>query len=154
MAVAANWEASNATGINGNQADNSIPQAGAVYIFTRNGGTWRQQAYLKASNTGEAGEAGDGDQFGFSLALSDDGNTVAAGAIAEDSNATGINGNQADNSANSAGAVYVFARTGTTVVAAGVHQVLDAAGGGRERRPVWLLGRAECERKHAGDRCL
>ena len=114
MAVAANWEASNATGVNGNQADNSIPQAGAVYIFTRNGGTWRQQAYLKASNTGEAGEAGDGDQFGFSLALSDDGNTVAAGAIAEDSNATGVNGNQADNSANSAGAVYVFARAGTT----------------------------------------
>ena len=58
--------------------------------------------------------ARDGDQFGFSLALSDDGNTVAHGAIAEDSNATGVNGNQADNSANSAGAVYVFARTGTT----------------------------------------
>src|SRR5688572_11604347 len=100
MAVAANWESSSAMGANGNQADNSIPQAGAVYIFTRTGGTWRQQAYLKASNTGEAGEAGDGDQFGFSLALSDDGNTVAAGAIAEDSNATGVNGNQADNSAN------------------------------------------------------
>ena len=114
MAVAANWEASSATGVNGNQADNSIPQAGAVYIFTRSGGTWRQQAYLKASNTGEAGETGDGDQFGFSLSLSDDGNTVAVGAIAEDSNANGINGNQADNSANSAGAVYVFARTGST----------------------------------------
>lgn len=114
MAVAANWEASNATGVNGNQADNSIPQAGAVYIFTRSGGAWRQQAYLKASNTGEAGEANDGDQFGFSLALSDDGNTVAVGAIAEDSNATGINGNQTDNSANSAGAVYVFTRAGRT----------------------------------------
>jgi len=114
MAVAANWEASAAKGVNGDQADNSIPQAGAVYIFTRSGGTWRQQAYLKASNTGEAGENGDGDQFGFSLALSDDGNTVAVGAIAEDSNASGVNGNQADNSANSAGAVYVFARAGGT----------------------------------------
>jgi hypothetical protein len=112
MAVAANWEASSATGVNGNQADNSIPQAGAVYVFTRTGGTWRQQAYVKASNTGEGGENGDGDQFGFSIALSADGNTLAVGAISEDSNVSGVNGNQADNSSVSAGAVYVFARTG------------------------------------------
>src|SRR5439155_14547453 len=117
MAVSAYFEASNATGINGNQNDDSIPEAGAVYVFTRSGTTWTQQAYIKASNTGEAGkgdEIGDGDQFGFSLALSDDGNTLAAGAIAEDSGASGINGNQADNSLQSAGAVYVFSRTGTT----------------------------------------
>jgi hypothetical protein len=114
MAVASNWEASGGKGVNADQNDNSIPQAGAVYIFTRSGGTWRQQAYLKASNTGEAGEEGDGDQFGFSLSLSDDGNTVAAGAIAEDSNAMGINGDQTNNAANSAGAVYVFARSGNT----------------------------------------
>jgi hypothetical protein len=122
MAVAAHWEASDARGINGNQADNSIPQAGAVYIFTRNGGRWTQQAYLKASNTGEKivgdGEnlvgGGDGDQFGFSLAMSGDGNTLAVGAVGEDSTATGINGNQADNAAVSAGAVYVFSRTGAT----------------------------------------
>jgi hypothetical protein len=117
LAVAAYWEPSAATGVNGNQADNSIPQAGAVYIFTRSGGTWSQQAYLKASNTGRpgsGGEPGDGDQFGTSLALSGDGNTVAVGAITEDSNASEINGNQADDSAASAGAVYVFARNGTT----------------------------------------
>jgi FG-GAP repeat len=116
LAVSAYFESSNATGINGNQSDESIPQAGAVYVFVRNGTTWTQQAYIKASNTGEAGkgdELGDGDQFGFSLALSDDGNTLAAGAIAEDGGAAGINGNQADNSLQSAGAVYVFARTGT-----------------------------------------
>ena len=115
MAVAANWEASNATGVDGNQADNSIPQAGAVYIFTRSGGTWSQQAYLKASNTGNAGDGdvpGDGDQFGTSLTISGDGNTVAVGAITEDSGATAINGNQGDDAAASAGAVYVFARTG------------------------------------------
>jgi FG-GAP repeat protein len=117
MAVAAHWEASAATGINGNQNDNSIPQAGAVYVFTRTGTTWTQQAYVKASNTGRAGKGddiGDGDQFGFSLALSGDGNTLAVGAITEDSNAQGINGNQADDSATSAGAVYVYARTGST----------------------------------------
>lgn len=115
MAVSAYYEASSATGVNGNQADDSIPQAGAVYVFTRRGSTWSQQAYIKASNTGEAGkgdEFGDGDQFGFSLAISDDGNTIAVGANAEDSAATGINGNQTDNSKQSAGAVYVFSRAG------------------------------------------
>ena len=57
---------------------------------------------------------GDGDQFGFSIALSGDGNTLAVGAITEDSAAQQINGNQNDDSAQSAGAVYVFARTGST----------------------------------------
>jgi hypothetical protein len=115
MVVSAYFEASAAKGINGNQADTSIPQAGAIYVFTRNGTRWSQQAYIKASNTGEAGEGdnfGDGDQFGFSVAISGDGNTVVAGANAEDSNATGINGNQNDNSMISAGAAYVFTRTG------------------------------------------
>lgn len=106
LAVGAYAEDSNATGVGGNQADNSAPQAGAVYVFTRSGGLWSQQAYVKASNTGA------GDQFGFTLALSDDGATLAVGAFLEDSNATGINGNQADNSAADSGAVYVFTRSG------------------------------------------
>jgi hypothetical protein len=117
MAVSAFWEASSAKGISGNQADHSIPQAGAVYVFVRKGTTWTQQAYVKASNTGEAGTAdsfGDGDQFGVSLSLSDDGNTMAVGALTEDGASPGIDGDQADNTANSAGAVYVFARTGGT----------------------------------------
>jgi tartrate dehydratase beta subunit/fumarate hydratase class I family protein len=116
MAVSAYFEASASKGINGNESDTSIPQAGAVYVFTRRGTTWTQQAYIKASNTGEAGtdgNFGDGDQFGFSMSLSDDGNTLAVGANAEDSNAKGINGNQADNSMQSAGAAYIFVRTGT-----------------------------------------
>jgi len=117
LAIAAHWEASKATGINGDQSDRSIPQAGAVYVFMRRGAAWTQQAYIKASNTGEAGTAdafGEGDQFGFSLAISADGNTIAVGAMTEDSGSAGINGNQADNSAASAGAVYVFTRSGTT----------------------------------------
>jgi len=117
MAVSAYWESSRATGINGDQSDRSIPQAGAVYVFTRRAAAWTQQAYIKASNTGEAGTAdafGEGDQFGFSLAISADGNTLAVGALTEDSGSPGINGNQADNSAASAGAVYVYTRSGTT----------------------------------------
>jgi hypothetical protein len=106
LAVSAYFEGSRATGVNGNDDDDSMAQSGAVYVFTRTGGTWSQQAYLKASNTGE------GDQFGFALALSDDGNTLAAGAIGEDSADSRINGNQADDTAGSAGAVYVFTRAG------------------------------------------
>ena len=122
MAVAAYWESGGAKGINPPQDDDSLPQAGAVYVFTRTGSNWSQQAYLKASNTGrpanpnDPGDWGDGDQFGFSLALSADGNTLAAGAISEDSRASSINNTQFDDddSAASSGAVYVFARTGGT----------------------------------------
>src|SRR5437667_76945 len=104
-------------GNGGTLDDSSIPQAGAAYVFTRNGTTWSQQSYIKASNTGEAGvgdQFGDGDEFGFSIGLSADGNTLAVGAIGEDSGARGINGDQNDNSQLGSGAVYVFTRSGTT----------------------------------------
>ena len=53
VVVGAWRESSNATGVNGNQDDNSAGAAGAAYVFVRNGGVWSQQAYLKASNTDE-----------------------------------------------------------------------------------------------------
>ncbi|HBH81488.1 MAG TPA: integrin, partial [Nitrospira sp.] len=106
LVVGATEEASNAIGINGDETNNSASGSGAVYVFTRSGTTWSQEAYLKASNT----EAGD--NFGRSVALSS--NTVIVGASLEDSNAIGVNGNQADNSASGSGAVYVFTRSGTT----------------------------------------
>jgi hypothetical protein len=103
IVVGAYGEASNATGINGNGADNSTPDSGAAFVFTRTAGVWSQQAYLKASNTGA------NDFFGLSVSMS--GDTIAVGACHEDSNATGANGNEADNSALNAGAAYVFTRT-------------------------------------------
>jgi hypothetical protein len=110
LAVGANGEDSAATGINpaSGQADNTASIAGAVYVFVRSGTTWTQQAYLKASN------AGAGDNFGWPVAVS--GDTLAVGAYSEASAATGVNpaSGQADNSANSAGAVYVFVRSGAT----------------------------------------
>jgi hypothetical protein len=106
IVVGAFFEASNATGVNGNQTDNSVLQAGAAYVFVRSGVTWSQQAYLKASNTGA------GDTFGSAVAIS--GDTIVVGAYGEDSNTTGVNGNQTDNSASGAGAAYAFTRSGTT----------------------------------------
>lgn len=102
LAVSAPQEASNATGVGGAQSDNSTSYAGAVYVFTRVGPLWSQQAYVKASNT----EAND--QFGSSLALSANGNTLAVGAPFDDSAATGVDGVQSDNSASEAGAMYAF----------------------------------------------
>jgi hypothetical protein len=61
--------------------------------------------YLKASNTRQSG------QFGVSVALS--GDTLAVGSSGESSGAVGINGSQAATSMGSAGAVYVFRRTGS-----------------------------------------
>ena len=106
LAVGAWAESSSATGVDGSQGDNSAAESGAVYVFTRSGGTWRQQAYIKASN------ADAGDRFGSAIALW--GNTLAVGAPKESSNAVGVNGSQGDNSAGGSGAVYVFTRSGDT----------------------------------------
>jgi hypothetical protein len=103
--VGAPFEDSTATGVDGNQADNGAASSGAAYVFVRSGTTWSQQAYLKASNSGA------GDQFGSAVAVS--GDVVAVGAFSEDSSATGVNDTQADDSASDAGAVYVFARSGS-----------------------------------------
>lgn len=107
LAVGAPGETSNATGVNGNQANTSLTEAGAVYVFARAGTSWSQQAYVKASNT--AAE----DLFGTALALSRDGNTLAVGAIGEDSAAVGVGGDQSSNASSNAGAVYTFTRAGT-----------------------------------------
>jgi hypothetical protein len=104
VVVGADGESSNAAGVNGNQSDNSAANAGAAYVFVRNGTNWIQQAYLKASNTGA------NDYFGFALAVS--GDTVVVGAYLEDSNATGVNGSQGNNAAPASGAAYVFVRHG------------------------------------------
>jgi trimeric autotransporter adhesin len=105
MAVGAYQEASGASGVNGDQADNSAGQAGAVYVFTLGATGWIQQAYLKASNPNQA------DFFGHDVALSADGSTLVVGAPLEDSS---IPREPADDDAPDAGAVYVFARTGAT----------------------------------------
>jgi trimeric autotransporter adhesin len=108
LAVGAHAEDSSATGIDGNQANDSATDSGAVYVFARSGSTWSQQAYVKASNTGA------NDWFGSGVALSADGNTLAVGAAGEDSNATGINQNETNNLADNSGAAYVFTRSGST----------------------------------------
>ena len=78
-----------------NATADATGSAGAAYVFTRTGSTWTQQAKLTA------GDAATGDQFGLSVALV--GDTAVIGA----------DGKTVDGD-TSAGAVYVFTRTGTT----------------------------------------
>jgi hypothetical protein len=155
VVVGARSEDSAARGVNGKQADNTAAQSGAAYVFVRTGSTWKQEAYLKASNTAahdhfaetvsisddrlvtgahgqdsrasnsgaayvfvrqdsswrqqaylEASNTETEDQFGVSASIS--GDTVVVGAHYEDSAARGVNGDQTDNSAMNAGAAYVF----------------------------------------------
>ena len=143
LAVSAVFEDSGATGINGNQADNSIEESGAVYVYTRTGTTWTQQAYVKASNTGGRD---DGDTFGYTIALSDDGATLAVGAPSEDSSSVSNNANQGDDSAVGAGAVYVFTRAG----ASWSQQAYVKSPKQPREFSLWLLGRAERQRRHIG----
>lgn len=139
LAVGAPAEDSKAIGVNGSQADNDSTNAGAVYIFIKENGVWKQQAYLKASNTEQpninTSRVLPNDRFGYKVALSDDGNTLAVSALLEDSPSYGVNCNQnnyevtnygSSNSASSndpsddliaagdynVGAVYIFSRAG------------------------------------------
>jgi hypothetical protein len=105
--VAGAWrESSNATGVNGDQSNNDIVEAGAAYVFVRNGTSWNQQAYLKASNPGPF------DRFGIEVSISED--TIVVTSWYEDSNATGVNGDQSNNDLTNTGAAHVFVRDGTT----------------------------------------
>ncbi len=122
VVIGAPHESSSTPGVN--QTSNELaPDSGAAYVFTRTNGIWTQQAYLKASNPdGAASIIGedpflppllvDGDAFGTSVAVS--GDMVIVGAPVEGSSATGIGGNQSDNSAGGAGAAYVFTRSNST----------------------------------------
>lgn len=124
LVVGAPGEGSRATGVGGDANDNAASGAGAAYVFKRHGLQWQQQAYLKASNTGG------GDELGLAVAIAGDGNTVAVGAPAEDSDGL----DQTSDAARDAGAVYVFTTDGETWAQAAYVKAanpveLDAFGG-------------------------
>jgi hypothetical protein len=101
LAVSAEGESSNATGVNGNQANNSAPNSGAVYVYRRSGRSWAQEAYLKAPVIQAGGRFGGGSPYRHrTLALSVDGSRLLVGAPA--STVSGL--------AN-AGRAYLFERS-------------------------------------------
>lgn len=104
IGVGAWREASSGTGV-GSVPNEAASGAGAAYLYRRVGAVWAFEAFVKASNTGM------GDNFGYAVALSGDGETFAVGSIHESSSGTGPGGVQDDLSPES-GAVYVYRRTG------------------------------------------
>ena len=85
--MGAQLENGGSKGINGDQADLSAEDSGAIYLFNRTGSTWAQTAYIKAANAKAY------DEFGSAMALTKDGKVMAVGARGE---------------SNGAGAVYMF----------------------------------------------
>ncbi len=76
--------------------DDKGTNSGSVYIYTRSGTTWTQQSKLVTTD----GTAGD--NFGYSVSLSADGNTCAVGAHGDDDKGT------------DSGSAYIYTRSGTT----------------------------------------
>ena len=102
LVVGAWDETSAATGIDGNQDDDSAYSSGAAYIFERVDNTWKQTAYLKASNTRTL------TTFGRAVAAAP--NLVVVGAEYEDGSGRGVNADQGLFEATNSGAAYVFER--------------------------------------------
>ena len=104
LVVGASGEAGASTGVDGNQADQSLPGSGAAYVFALEATGWVQRHYLKATNPDP------GDFFGARVAVGAAG--IAAGAPLEDSNSPGINGARGNDplydTGFDSGAVYVF----------------------------------------------
>lgn len=103
VAVGVPNEDGSSTGVDGAD-NNNLFNAGAVYVYRNSAQGWAQVAYLKSNNPDAE------DLFGWSVALSDDGNTLAVAATGEDSSAPGVGGSGDDNRFERSGAVYVFTR--------------------------------------------
>ena len=110
LAVGAEKESSNATSIDGDGTNDSAANSGAVYVFYKASTSWVQQAYLKSSNSEANDEFGG---FG-AIDVSENGNTIAVGALKDDSGETGIGGTGSNNTAVDAGSAYIFTRSGST----------------------------------------
>jgi hypothetical protein len=102
--------------------DEKALDAGAVYVFTRSGSGWSQQAKLTAADGAET------DIFGVRVALS--GDTVLISARRDDDDIMGID----------AGSAYIFTRTGTTWQQQVKLTASDGATDDRFGRSVALVG--------------
>jgi cysteine-rich repeat protein len=82
-----------------------IMNSGAAYVFSRTGNLWAEQVRLEPTYVGESYE------FGHSVALSGDGNTLAVGAHHEDLNPPPLGEDALPETRWGAGAAYVYVRT-------------------------------------------
>jgi len=112
LAVCSIGEDGAGVGIGGDDTSEGAIDSGAVYLFSRTGSTWSQEAYVKAANTQTL------DAFGSAVAIATDydgtadGFTFAVGAPGEDgveSMTSSTNSmDRSNNAAPAAGAVYLY----------------------------------------------
>lgn len=96
--------------------------SGAVYVHERDmSGTWQAPVTLTASN------AALNDQFGYSVAV--DGDNLVVGALGEDSDAVGVDGDELNDNARLSGAAYAFSRVGATWVQQSYLKASNTGGG-------------------------
>lgn len=111
-------------------------ESGAVYIYTRSGTSWPQQAKIMLS------DAKDYDYFGWTVALSHDGNTLVVGAQGVSYDGVRfMDVNSTDPSApllNNAGAVFVYTRSNSQWTLLQVLKASDAASWDQYGRTVTI----------------
>jgi hypothetical protein len=90
-------------GVNGDETDDTLSNAGAAYVFERSAGTWSQAAYLKAPAPSSNAACG------RSVAIR--GDFVAMGCPGDASAGTGVNPPRAGDEVPGSGAVVLFYRT-------------------------------------------
>lgn len=108
LAFSVKGDRSDATIINGDQNDTSATSnRGAIWVYTKDiDDNWVVEAYLKRSYPDA------GDNFGSgSFDMSEDGSVIVAGANAEDSCSTVVNGDQSNDDCADRGAAIVFEKT-------------------------------------------
>ncbi len=96
--------------------DENGENSGSAYVYTKRYGTWTFQEKITAS------DANFGDQFGYSVAISDD--TIVVGSI------------QDDDAGNNAGAVYIFKKSGPNWIEQAKLTASDAKEGDQFGRSV------------------
>jgi trimeric autotransporter adhesin len=135
LAVGATGDSSASTGVGGDPTNQDAPYSGAAHVFVREGADWVLEAYVKPSNTTA------NHNFGETLSLS--GDTLAVNSL-DESNATGVNGDQTNTDAPGSGAVFVFHRGAggwaqQAYVKASNTGAGDAFGRSQPQGPVLLL---------------
>lgn len=99
LVVGVPFEDGNSRGIGGDPTSNAATRSGAVAVYRRVGDVWQHRALLKSSNPDPS------DYFGAAVAFHK--GALVVGAYGEDSAATGVDGDQQDDTSSASGAVYV-----------------------------------------------
>ncbi|HSC88087.1 MAG TPA: hypothetical protein VLC09_12480, partial [Polyangiaceae bacterium] len=102
LAVGAPYENSVATGINGPMVDASATKDGAVFVYDLADDEWSRSAFIKSSVRLLD------DWFGWAVAFSDDGKTLAVGAVNAGGDSAGIDASPGEASPAASGSVWLF----------------------------------------------